>query len=110
MARIQRINPLKSDGIRVLLLLNVYFFSVFAAAGCGDPAGAGAAAGALPNGTALTGVPGLAFCSPSRMTRSPAFNPSLTSQLSPTVLTTLIGRGSTFSSAPTVKTMASPFG
>ncbi len=44
------------------------------------------------------------------MTRSPAFSPSLTSQLSPTVRTTLIGRGSTFSSAPTTMTMASPFG
>src|SRR5262245_46956441 len=47
-------------------------------------AAAAGAAGLLSKVAALTTVPGRAFCIPSRMTRSPAFSPSLTSQLSPT--------------------------
>ena len=55
-------------------------------------------------GLAVTTCPGLTFCPPSTMTRSPSFKPFATVILLPWAWPTSTRRGSTFFSDPTTRT------
>src|SRR5579871_6168447 len=79
-----------------------------AVAGVALPGALGAAlaslgAGSWGNSCTVTGEPGLANCTPSTMTRSPAFSPAVTSHLSPMARSVVRFRSSTVLSVLTTR-------
>ncbi len=60
-------------------------------------------------GTGFTSAPGRTFCSPSTITWSPAFSPSVTSHASPIARSVTSCRRSTFFSVVTTSAVGCPF-